>query len=394
MKKIFVLFLLMFIIPSVFALEESEVKPLETNTGAEIRFMQLERSIYLNEIKAERVLEFINQKEEQEYSLLKSLILELGILRSEISSLDFTSLNKEETIKKYVDYRRAANLASKEFRQEALKHLSESEISILSNPSRMEEDRQKIQEYNQMIVLKIREHNAKTFEEKSKDIIEDNSKQEILRNIRTGDLSTAQTRNILVQKIQDKPQEERRQLILIKQEELEQEKASREKILREREDSFAVNLREQAIERAEQIRSNTKVGINTPYRLVVVVGETVGVENQRFNLQRLSEKQAFIVYAGQEFILNIRERQNLRHATVMYYAFRSETEGLFVISPNIVFSSDQLEISERPEQRESLVREPVEEQRIPQRIQEDETTPLDREVRSNILEREDMGDRR
>jgi hypothetical protein len=335
MKKIFMLLAILIVMPLAFAIQEAELKAMETNTGAEVRFIQLERSIHFNEIRAERVVEFIAQKEEVDTEVLSSLVLELSVLRSEISNLDLSVLSRQEIAKVYVDYRQAANSISKEFREEASNYLTGSERSELASSSSVMQDRERLQEYNQMIALKIREHNAKRFEERATEFVNSEVRQEAVQRIRQGELNAAEARRLLAQQLQERSEEERRRVILEREQEANERSVERERILRERTESSDRLVRERTTERVEEIRSEPQRPTTSIYRVISNVGESLNVENQRFILQRLTQDQASINYAGEEFVLRIGERQNLRHATVMYYAFRTEREAIFVISPNL-----------------------------------------------------------
>lgn len=384
MKRILViLFVLFLTAPVVYAQEvrDTEIRSMETMTGIEVRFIQLERAIYFNEIRAERVLNYITETHPQsDVSNLESLLTELTLIREKVSRVDF-SKDRQDLVELYTDLRRTANQISADFRSEAHIILSEQERAELRSSNTISEDRQRLQEYNQLVAQRLREHNARMYEARASQA---GTSLDRVQRIREGELSAQEIRRELTDAIRNKEVEERRR---VEQELLEERRrlAEERRLLAQRiaqTQERPSELRDQVTVEAQRIREQnlqTRPSTNM-YRVQLSQGESHMDGRITFTLRSLNQRQAiFDVEVGQ-LTININEREVIGPFSVMYYRYVDES-GVFVIS-NQLTSTEQRPVVEdqtRPNTQREETRPTVQETTMDTYTNDRDTSTTDRE---------------
>ncbi|MFT4261680.1 MAG: hypothetical protein ACMXX9_04585 [Candidatus Woesearchaeota archaeon] len=384
MKRILViLFVLFLTTPLVYAQEvrDTEIRSMETLTGIEVRFMQLERAIYFNELRAERVLNYITETHLQsDVSTLESLLTELTLIRERASNVDF-SKDRQDLVELYADLRRTANQISVEFRSEAHLILSEQERAELRSSNTLVEDRQKLQEYNQLVAQRLREHNARMYEARASQA---GTSLDRSQRIREGELSAQEIRRELAESIRNKEVEERRR---VEQELLEERTrlAEERRLLAQRiaqTQERPAELRDQVTVEAQRIREQniqTRPSTNM-YRVQLSQGESHMDGRITFTLRSLNQRQATFDVEGRQLTININERQVIEPFSVMYYRYVDES-GVFVIL-NQLTSTEQRPVAEdqtRPDPQREEIRPAVQETTRDTDTNDRDTSTTDRE---------------
>ena len=373
MNKQIMILLLLFALPLVSANEVRDVEVMSTQTGIEMRFAQLERSIYLNELTATRVLSHIENNYDVDTEELEGLLYELTALRSILSSTETSELTVESAVNLFTDTRRTASEVSREFRELARQILSSTDLEQLRSDTAIREDRQRLAELDEFARQRVREHNAQVYRERLASL---DVNQEQIERIRRGELSVEEIRRLASQELLGVQEEQRTRI----QSEMNQtrterreraEQIQRERVELERERISALRLRaEREAQLARETRASTQM-----YRIVLSVGETHSTDTLRFTLRDLSERQAHFNVGERTFTLDLAQRTRVGDITLMYYSYL-DGRGVFVISPLVL--ADAGEVRPRPtEEVRPQIRpqeRPAEEEVRPTREPETTTT--------------------
>ena len=128
--------------------EEEEIKPMRTPHGAEVRLLQLEKSITRNILVGNQTIAAIKAgNSSANTSALSGILSKLVVLRTEVQGIDLNGTH-EELAQQFVDIKREAINLSKQFRdtarpllkatdrktiQEYMKQLDRSELRDINN---------------------------------------------------------------------------------------------------------------------------------------------------------------------------------------------------------------------------------------------------------------------
>lgn len=177
--------------PVVSVETENEVVAMQLTLGAKVRLLQLEKVILRNILKAEKVIEFIQENyPDTDVSELEGILEELRVLREEVAGIE-PQANDEETVKQFVDLKNDAISLSKQFRDAARELLEGVDKSALLEKFN-EIDRTELEELTSQIIALIREYNAQRVERVFSKIAE--KKPEFVEKIRNGEMALGQVR--------------------------------------------------------------------------------------------------------------------------------------------------------------------------------------------------------
>ena len=175
--------------------EQDEVDDLRTPLGAEVRLLQLERSITRNIESGNEIIAYLTEQDvSANFTKLESIITELELLLEDVQAMDPEGDAKELALE-FVEIKRQAIELSKEFRTEAVQYLSEEDAEQLR-----ERIQERIQEtlgdLDDTILEKRRQFNA----ERVGDIfgrlgINDTA---VIERIRDGNLTLGEVRSHIV----------------------------------------------------------------------------------------------------------------------------------------------------------------------------------------------------
>ncbi|MFP4403370.1 MAG: hypothetical protein ACLFPJ_03405 [Candidatus Woesearchaeota archaeon] len=113
-------------------IDVKEIMPFETNPGAEMRLLQLERAIHMNIIKGETVLEYIEEEVTQPtIDELEAILISLIDLKEEVSTYEIAE--REENIEAFMSFKQEASALTKEFRDTARIIVDGDEVLVVRN---------------------------------------------------------------------------------------------------------------------------------------------------------------------------------------------------------------------------------------------------------------------
>ena len=132
MKNILIILAItaVFLVPMIAAEqhEDRELNAFDSNLGAEIRMLQLERNTAVNVERAEHVIDYLEETEE-----LEEIHAELVALQEEIEEAKTTELEPRRTAEEFTKLKQTLNEITREFRETAHELLDEEEILELRN---------------------------------------------------------------------------------------------------------------------------------------------------------------------------------------------------------------------------------------------------------------------
>ncbi len=241
MKKTLILGILaLLLIPFVHA----EDTVLTYQTGAEVRLLQLERAITVNELTSERVIERIQRDNpEEDVEELEEYLEELRIIKERASEIreNIEEYSREELVEEFVILRQSTNEVSREFRQAATELLEENAVSEL----RAERDEiRRANELNERIRETIREHNA----ERARNL----GVEDIEERIRTGELTSERAREEIRERTTPEAREEARRERLEEAERLRERARLAEERARETREEYRTIAEERTREARER----------------------------------------------------------------------------------------------------------------------------------------------
>ena len=337
MKQFLIILVLIAIMPMAMAQEDRDVNAFIVQEGVELRFAQLERAVFQNELIAQRVINHIRlHSPDINLTSLEDLHLELQIIRSDISNLNLSEHNRSKIIDLFIEYRQALNDASREFRQEAHNYLDQEKRTNLAQRENL---RPQLQEYDFLVRERLNRYNAAVYERRLTQIgVEDVDVQ----RIRDSELRAQEIREQMLERIRAleiNKQEVARQLREQRTREVSQTRSAL--IQRDVQDQRA-DLRDTTINRAREIRSNNiERDELSPYRFVLNRNERETVGNYVLTIDTVNQRQASLLINDQRRVeLTIGERRNFGDFSLMYYDLR-DIGAVFVVYPNLEASVER-----------------------------------------------------
>ena len=245
MKNILIILAItaVFLVPMIAAEqhEDRELNAFDSNLGAEIRMLQLERNTAVNVERAEHVIDYLEETEE-----LEEIHAELVALQEEIEEARESELSPQERAEDFTKLRQALNDISREFRLTTHEYLDESERAELRQADVSETQ----QEYGELVRQLVREYNSERFKEISERAGIDLSEIEERMNIDEAS-----------------PEEIREEMRALRQEHGEAMRPAEEDIKQRRNEArekgeqargMSEEIREQTRQRAEEIREQAR----------------------------------------------------------------------------------------------------------------------------------------
>jgi len=182
----------------------SEVFTMGQKLGAEIRLLQLEKSITRNIIVGDQVI--LKLKEEGKNTTeLEVLITELEALKLEIQNLN---PEDEDAVERFVNIKHDAIEITKEFREISRDLLDKGDRLEIAEKIK-EMDKNELNQYNERIRNKIRVQNAEIIRKIFDSLGIEN--EELLTRIESGNATYAEVRNEIRNAIERMTPEERRE---------------------------------------------------------------------------------------------------------------------------------------------------------------------------------------
>ncbi|HDP74209.1 MAG TPA: hypothetical protein ENN46_04640 [Candidatus Woesearchaeota archaeon] len=167
--------------------DEEEVEAFFHPLGAEVRLLQLKRSITRNILVGNEALEFLAENEpDADVEMLNEILDELEALLEQIDDLDMEK-PANELAREFVDLKKQAISLTQEFREELREILPEGEISQLRQRARNVEEHEILDELKEQAHNRIRENNAIKVQEMLSNM--GMSDEELVDRVRTGDVN-------------------------------------------------------------------------------------------------------------------------------------------------------------------------------------------------------------
>ena len=243
MKKLMMLaFIAILVIPFVYAEEDTDLLAYEK--GAEVRLLQLERAIEVNERTAERIIERLVRDNEANTTELEELLEELRVLKSKSSDMreNLAEYDREESVREFVNLRTSVNEVSREFRLLAISLLRPEAVSELRNERAIIRSNH---ESNERVREVIREHNAERMEVLGSEV------EDVQERVRDGELTSEEARNAIRERVSS---EEIQEAARSMREEAERIRDMARALDNETKDEFRETVREIAQERTRELR--------------------------------------------------------------------------------------------------------------------------------------------
>ncbi len=177
-----------------------EIIAMQIAPGAKVRLIQLELSVKRHILRAEKVAEYIAEKDANaDTSGLEAILAELTVLAEEISAVEPLA-NDEETVKQFVGFKRDAIDLVKQFREESKEFLDAEDRQSLVELFK-EIDYSELNELRQSISDSVKEYNAQRVQGFFKKIGEQG--EEFAQKIRAGEMTMAQVKAELGKRIRN-----------------------------------------------------------------------------------------------------------------------------------------------------------------------------------------------
>ena len=172
-----------------------EVEHMNTPFGAQVRLLQLQKSVAANIVVGNEVINTIlakdNLTENQSATLnsLKSIVAELTALNLQIQSVNTTNSNSSvDLVKQFVDFKNDANTLSKNFRDRARTLLAPGELAkIKETVQEKVKNSDEVKALKAQIELQAREYNSQMVE---KYLIEiGTTNEDLVAKVKSGEIS-------------------------------------------------------------------------------------------------------------------------------------------------------------------------------------------------------------
>jgi len=185
--------------------QQDEVKIMKDQLGAQIRLLQLEKSITKNIIKGEEVVSVLKESEYDTLEL-ETILAELELLKGEVQSADSNLTNATQI---FVDLKSDAVELTKDFREALKELLDEKTIEELRERIR-EMVCEQVQNLSQQIQNRIRQFNRNQLH-KIYEIIEETDSS-LIDGYQNGNVTREQVKQQISKKINEMTKEKRYQV--------------------------------------------------------------------------------------------------------------------------------------------------------------------------------------
>ncbi|MFH2028202.1 MAG: hypothetical protein ABIJ08_03620 [Nanoarchaeota archaeon] len=181
-----------------------EVEIMGTLTGAEVRLLQLEKSITSNIENGKEIIAKIAEDGE-DTTELEAILADLESLLAEVQDLDPQA---EDAVESFVNIKEEAISLCKEFRDIARELVTPEEARQLIETIK-EKEQARIKEMNEKIKEKVAEHNAEQLQKTFEILGIDNTK--IIDQYKSGDAALNQVRAAIKEQVQSMTNEEKKE---------------------------------------------------------------------------------------------------------------------------------------------------------------------------------------
>ncbi|MCC7574003.1 hypothetical protein KO361_00220 [Candidatus Woesearchaeota archaeon] len=179
--------------------DDVELAPFNTNDGATVRLLQLERSIQKNILQGEMLLERLADRlSEESLEDLEAILLVMEDLKSKVSSYEL--VGKEEDVRAFVEFRHEASELSKEFRETLREFVQEQERNDLRAQVNKEvHELPNLARYDDALRERARIHNEEIVRASGRDVIS----EDLLSRIRSGEVEPKQIKEEVLSSVRN-----------------------------------------------------------------------------------------------------------------------------------------------------------------------------------------------
>ncbi len=248
-----------------FVVAEEQVGAVDNDQGAEVRLLQLEKSVMQNIEAGETVVaEVIDDNPEANVSDMQSIIAELEILNEEVSALLETDLNATEAAEEFVLVKQEAISLSRDFKAAARDMIPEKEQEKVRERARNASN-EELDQLKEQVKERINEHNALQVQRVLERMGKENST--LVENVRNGQMNTGEAISSVAKQYKGLGQEKREEALAQAREDKVKAQVHKDSVeektknIAERIQERRENRKEQVQQRLEQVRErvNQKV---------------------------------------------------------------------------------------------------------------------------------------
>lgn len=224
-----------------------------TSHGAQVRLLQLQKSIERNILYGGKVVEFIEDNySSYDTDAMESLIDELSELKDEVASVNVSETNTTEAVRQFVDLKGDARNITWEFRQLVHDFLNDTG----ADPAELrawigKEVAAGLNEFRDEIRDAIRNHNAQTVRQRLEDM--GNQSLELFYKVKNGDLTPDQANDALQGMLRNMTQDTRRQAAMNMAKRSAAASVKARAAVQKAGENYADRLRERLSDRLEQM---------------------------------------------------------------------------------------------------------------------------------------------
>ncbi|MFT4283110.1 MAG: hypothetical protein ACMXX6_01655 [Candidatus Woesearchaeota archaeon] len=347
MKKIIMALFVLALLPMLTIAQgedEREARAMEFDEGLEVRLLQLEEAIRVNILRMDRVIENVEDSQR-----LEEKQRELYVVLQDVQGFEYDT--RSEAIRKFTEYRRAANEISAEFRSIAADLLDEqTRAQIREDRS----ERERVSDLRLEITERIRAHNAQRVEEQRERL---GIERAVVERIISGELRASEIRDELRRGVESS--EQREDIMAQRRERQEEEaQARREAMQNAREQEVRALVSERAREvsreqitredaqRAQALREQRAQNSNM-YRVVLSEGEAHQTRGAGFTLSSFDRESAEIEIrtASETSRASINYRQREMVHDNMWVSYQSYTDDSAVFLVGFI---GNMQVEQRP----------------------------------------------
>ncbi|MGM5488654.1 MAG: hypothetical protein ACQESG_06915 [Nanobdellota archaeon] len=242
MLSLFIAGLLMLSIGAFVTAQADEVAVMNSKSGAEVRLLQLEKSIEKNIVIGEKVVENILERNLQaDVSEMNTILAELEVIQEEVEGMAEERLNTSQVAERFVIIREEAKSKSAEFRSMA--EVSEGDKAKIREEAR---NNPEVEAKLQQVRQRIRQHNAAQVSDILANMGVEN--ETLVNRVRDGELNVGEAVSQVARTFRGLGQEQKQQASAI----MDTQRAQMNQHAQEAVENARRNMDQKMQERAQQ----------------------------------------------------------------------------------------------------------------------------------------------
>ncbi len=226
-----------------------QLKVMSTSTGAEVRLLQLEKSIDRNILFGEKVLDYLAENyPDYDTAELESLLSELEMLKEDVAAQDPSAT--EDAVQAFVDLKNDARDISNEFRTLVHEAAGADELATLRS-NIVNEISGQMNQWKNQIRERIRAHNEDVVQKKLQSMNMTN--QELVNKVKNGMANATEVKTQIRQMLQQMTPGEKSTAVMAMKREMTSLAVRTQSALQSAEEGFQQRLETRLQERLESM---------------------------------------------------------------------------------------------------------------------------------------------